>query len=170
MTALISRQHDDDVFYLFLQHSQRRRLVQAAALLQMQAQTAASARRLPNQQPRQTRPSAAQLPPRGIQAESGPTRTHTHPVSSSSQDQQPTRRPSPIPWQLLLTQQLTKHWPQFKVLRQHYASTSFEEKHQLPQKHKATVLESSLCVEMNRPGGTSRQRQGQRPVLEAPLY
>jgi hypothetical protein len=32
---------------------------------------AASARRLPRQQPPQTRPSAAQPPPRGIQAESG---------------------------------------------------------------------------------------------------
>ncbi len=32
---------------------------------------AASARRLPRQRPRQTRPSAAQPPPRGIQAESG---------------------------------------------------------------------------------------------------
>jgi hypothetical protein len=36
-------------------------------------------------------------------------------------------------------------------LRQHCASTRFEEQHQLhlPQKHKATVPESSLRVEMN---------------------
>jgi hypothetical protein len=36
-------------------------------------------------------------------------------------------------------------------LRQHYASTRFEEQRQphLPQKHKATVPESSLRVEMN---------------------
>jgi hypothetical protein len=42
-------------------------------------------------------------------------------------------------------------WPQFKALRQHYARTRFEEQHQLhlPQKHKATVPESSLRVEMN---------------------
>jgi hypothetical protein len=50
-----------------------------------------------------------------------------------------------------LTQQLTKHWPQFKALRQYYASTCFEEQRQLhlPQKHKATVPESTLRVEMN---------------------
>ena len=36
-------------------------------------------------------------------------------------------------------------------MRQHYASTRFEEQRQLPlpQKHKATVAESSLRVEMN---------------------
>jgi hypothetical protein len=75
----------------------------------------------------------------------------SHPASSSSQDQQPTRWPSPIPSQHSLTHQLTKHWPQFKSLRQHYASTRFEEQHQLhlPQKYKATVPESSLRVEMN---------------------
>jgi hypothetical protein len=43
----------------------------------------------------------------------------SHPASSGSQDQLPTRRPSPIPSQRRLTQQLTKHWPQFKALRQH---------------------------------------------------
>jgi hypothetical protein len=75
----------------------------------------------------------------------------SHPASSSSQDQQSTRRPSPILSQRRLTQQLTKHWPQFKAVRQHYASTRFEEQRQfhLPQKHKATVPESSLRVEMN---------------------
>jgi hypothetical protein len=75
----------------------------------------------------------------------------SQPASSSYQDQQPTRRPSPIPSQRRLTQQLTKHWPQFKDLRQHYASTRFEEQRQLhlPQQHKATVPESSLRVEMN---------------------
>jgi hypothetical protein len=75
----------------------------------------------------------------------------SHPASSSSQDQQPTRRPSPIPSQRLLTQQLTKHWPQFKASRQLYDSTRFEEQRQLhlPQKHKATVPESILRVEMN---------------------
>jgi hypothetical protein len=71
-------------------------------------------------------------------------------ASSSSQDQQPTR-PSPIPSQRRLTQQLTKQWPQSKALRQHYAGTRFEEQRQLhlPQKHKATVPESTLRVEMN---------------------
>jgi hypothetical protein len=38
-----------------------------------------------------------------------------------------------------------------QALRQHYASTRFEEQHQLPlpQRHKARVPESSLRVEMN---------------------
>ena len=54
----------------------------------------------------------------------------SHPASSSSQDQQPTRRPSPIPSQRCLTQQLTKHCPQFKSLRQHYASTRTRSRNQ----------------------------------------
>jgi hypothetical protein len=72
----------------------------------------------------------------------------SHPVSASSQDQQPTR-PSHILLQHSLTQQLTKHWPQFKVM--HYTGTRFEEQRQLhlPQKHKATVPDSTLLVEMN---------------------
>jgi hypothetical protein len=71
------------------------------------------------------------------------------PASSSSQDQ-PTR-PRPIPSQRRLTQQLTKECPQYKALRQRYAGTRFEEQRQLhlPQKHKATVPESGLRVEMN---------------------
>jgi hypothetical protein len=50
-------------------------------------------------------------------------------------------QPSPIPSQRRLTQQLSRHWPQFKALRQHYAGTRFEEQRQLhlPQKLKATV-------------------------------
>jgi hypothetical protein len=41
--------------------------------------------------------------------------------------------------------------PLIKVLRQRYAGTRFEEQHQLhlPQKHKATVEDSNLRVEMN---------------------
>jgi hypothetical protein len=68
----------------------------------------------------------------------------SHPASSSSQDQQPTR-PSPTLSQRRLTQQLTKQWPQFKALRQHYAGMRFEEQRQLhlPQKHKATVPENT---------------------------
>jgi hypothetical protein len=85
-----------------------------------------------------------------------PTASTRHPsgvrfqASSSSQDQQPTR-PSPIPSQRCLTQQLSKHWAQFKVFSQLYAGTRFEEQPQLnlPQKHKATVPESTLRVEMN---------------------
>ena len=71
-------------------------------------------------------------------------------MSSSSQDQQPTR-PSPIPSQRRLPQQLTKEWPQYKALRQHYAGTRFGEHRQLhlPQKHKATVPDSTLRVELN---------------------
>jgi hypothetical protein len=74
-----------------------------------------------------------------------------HLASYSSQDPQPTRHPSPILSQRRLTHQLTKHWPQFKALRHHYASTRFEQQRQfhLPQKHKASVAESSLRVEMN---------------------
>ena len=70
--------------------------------------------------------------------------------SSSSQDQQHPK-PSPILSQRCLTEQLTKHWPQFKALRQHHTGTRFEEQGQLhlPQKHKATVPDSTLHVEMN---------------------
>jgi hypothetical protein len=69
-------------------------------------------------------------------------------ASSSSQDQQP-NRPTPIPTQRRLTQQLTKHW--FKALRQRFADTRFDEQRQLhlPQKHKDTVQDSTLRVEMN---------------------
>jgi hypothetical protein len=69
-------------------------------------------------------------------------------VSCSIQDQ-PTR-PRPIPSQRRLTQQLTKEWPQYKALRQRYAGPRFEEQRQLhlPQKHKGTVPESTLRVEM----------------------
>jgi hypothetical protein len=71
-------------------------------------------------------------------------------ASSSSQDQQP-NRPTPIPTQRRLTQQLTKHWGPFTALRQRYADTRFDEQRQLhlPQKHKATVQDSTLRVEMN---------------------
>ena len=50
-----------------------------------------------------------------------------------------------------VTEQLTKNWAPFKVLRQRYAGTRFSEHRQLhlPQKHKATVADSTLCVEMN---------------------
>ena len=50
-------------------------------------------------------------------------------ASSSSQDQQP-NRPTPIPTQRRLTQQLTKHWGPF-ALRQRYANTRFGEQRQL---------------------------------------
>jgi hypothetical protein len=71
------------------------------------------------------------------------------PASSSSQDQ-PTR-PRPIPSQRRLTQQLTREWPQYKALRQRYAGTRFEEHRQLhlPQKHKATVPDSTLRIDLN---------------------
>jgi len=67
------------------------------------------------------------------------------PASSTSQDQQPTVS-GPIPSQRCLTQQLITHWPQFKALCQRYADTRFEEHHMLhmPQKHKATVPDSTL--------------------------
>jgi hypothetical protein len=103
------------------------------------AQTRGLRRRLPGQRQRQTRSSAAQPPPPGMQAESG-----LPPCVFRSQDQQPTWS-SPILSQRRLTQQLTKQWPQFNALRQHYAGTFFEEQRQLnmPQKHKATAPESS---------------------------
>jgi hypothetical protein len=71
-------------------------------------------------------------------------------ASSSSQDQQP-NRPTPIPTQRRLTQQLTKHRGPFKALGQRYADTCFDEQRQLhlPQKHKATVQDSTLRVQMN---------------------
>jgi hypothetical protein len=105
----------------------------------------ASARRLPGQRQRQT-PSAAQPPPRDIQAESG----SPPPASSSSQDQQP-NLPNPIPTQRRLTQQLRAHWPQIKALRQRYDGTHGEEQRQFhfSQKHKATRQDSTLRVEMN---------------------
>ena len=62
-------------------------------------------------------------------------------ASSSSQDQQAQQPPkSVIPTQKRVTEQLTKHWAPFKVLRQRYG-TRFEEQRQLhlSQKHKATV-------------------------------
>ena len=70
--------------------------------------------------------------------------------SSNSQDQQPPVS-GPIPSQRRLTQQLTAHWPQFKILCQRYAGTRFSEQSQLhmPQKHKATVPDSALGMEMN---------------------
>jgi hypothetical protein len=51
----------------------------------------------------------------------------------------------------ILYRQFTKNWAPFKALRQHYAGTRFEEHLQLhlPQKHKATVADSTLRVEMN---------------------
>jgi hypothetical protein len=119
-------------------------------LMRAQTSSLASARRLPGQRQRQTHSSAAQPPSRGIQAESQWFPPQRLPALCS-EDQQPTRRPSPIPSQRCLTQHLTKQWPQFKALCQHYAGTRFEEQCQLhlPQKHKATVPESTLLVEMN---------------------
>ena len=76
-------------------------------------------------------------------------------MSSSSQDQQPTAS-GPIPsqqhlMQQLLMQQLTTHWPHFKSLRQRYDGMLFEEQRMLhiPQKHKTTVQDSTLCMETN---------------------
>ncbi len=71
---------------------------------------------------------------------------------SSSQDQQAQQPPkSVIPSHRRITEQLTKHWAPFKVLRQLYAGMRLEEQRQLhlPQKHKATVPDSTLRVEMN---------------------
>ena len=72
-------------------------------------------------------------------------------ASSISQDQQAQQAPKAvIPTQRRVTEQLTKHWAPFKALRQRYAGTRFEEQRQLhlPQKHKATVQDSALRVEM----------------------
>ena len=73
-------------------------------------------------------------------------------ASSRSQDQQSQHLPKSVnPTQRRVTAQLTKNWAPIKGLRQHYAGTRFEEQRQLhlPQKHKATVADSTLRVEMN---------------------
>ena len=73
-------------------------------------------------------------------------------ASSNSQDKQLQHLPkSVIPTQRRVTEQLTKNWAPFKVLRQRYADTRCEEQRQLhlPQKHKATVAGSTQRVEMN---------------------
>jgi hypothetical protein len=59
------------------------------------------------------------------------------------------RHPYPAPCHG--AEQLTKNWAPFKALRQHYGGTRFSEQRQLhlPQKHKATVADSTLRVEMN---------------------
>jgi hypothetical protein len=87
---------------------------QAAALLPRWRKPAASARRL-----QENGKSKLVLPQLNDLHETVKRSQISHPASSSSQDQQPTR-PSPIPSQRRLTQQLTKQWPQFKTLRQHY--------------------------------------------------
>jgi hypothetical protein len=123
-TAPISRQ----------QHSPRRRPAQAAALLPTRAQTC----RLSTQAPRTTATANSFF--RNSTASTRQLRgVGFPPASSGSQDQQPTR-PGPIPSQCRLTQQLSKHWTQFKVLHQHYTGTRFEEQRQLnlPPKYKAT--------------------------------
>ena len=73
------------------------------------------------------------------------------PSRPPSQDQQAQQAPKAvIPTQRRVTEQLTRHWAHFKALRQRYAGTRFEEQRQLhlPQKHKATVQDSALRVEM----------------------
>jgi hypothetical protein len=72
--------------------------------------------------------------------------------TTTSQDQQSQHLPkSVIPTQCRVTEQLTKNWSPFKVLRESYVCTRFEEHRHLhlPQKHKATVADSTLRVEMN---------------------
>ena len=70
------------------------------------------------------------------------------PALKTSRTSSPSK--SVIPTQRSVTEQLTKHWAPFKVLRQRYAGTRLEEQRQLhlPQKHKATVQDSALRVEM----------------------
>jgi hypothetical protein len=73
-------------------------------------------------------------------------------ASSSTQDQLSQHLPkSDIPTQRRVTEQLTKNWAPFKVLRQRNGGTRFSEQRQLhlPQKHKATVADSTLRVEMS---------------------
>jgi hypothetical protein len=109
--------------------------------------TPAASRRLPGQLQQQAPPTATRPPSFGIHAGSG-----VPSVSSTSQDQQSQHlQKSVIPTHCSVTEQLTKNWTPFKVLRQHYAGTRFEEQCQLhlPQKHKATVADSTLRMEMN---------------------
>jgi hypothetical protein len=73
-------------------------------------------------------------------------------ASSTSQDQQSQHlTKSVIPTQRRVTEQLTKNWAPSKVLRQHHGGTRFSEQRELHlhQKHKATVADSTLRVEMN---------------------
>ena len=67
-------------------------------------------------------------------------------------------------------QQLTTRWPQFKALRHSYAGTRFEEQRQLqiPQKHKASVLDSTLRVEMDALG--SKLTTPSRDIHWKPLW
>ena len=71
--------------------------------------------------------------------------TYTRPQTRSTRPE--VRHPYPAPCHGAAP----KHWAPFKVLRQRYAGTRFEEQRQLhlPQKHKATVPDSTLRVEMN---------------------
>ena len=112
------------------------------------SRTSQASRRLPGQRQRQAPSTATRPHSFGIQAESGvPLGVFQLP---GSQDQQSQHLPkSVIPTQRRVTEQLTKNWSSFKVLRQRYAGTRFEEQRQLhlPQKHKATVADSTLRVD-----------------------
>jgi hypothetical protein len=89
--------------------------------------TPAASRRLPGQLQQQAPPTATRPPSFGIHAGSG-----VPSVSSTSQDQQSQHlQKSVIPTHCSVTEQLTKNWTPFKVLRQHYAGTRFEEQCQL---------------------------------------
>jgi hypothetical protein len=113
------------------------------------------------QSPTQAHTRSLPQAPRTTATASSSYRNSTAFIWHSSGDRYLPRRPpalktqqplkSVIPTQKRVTEQLTKHWAPFKVLRQRYACTHFEEQLQLhlPQKHKATVPDSTLRVEMN---------------------
>jgi hypothetical protein len=129
-------------------HSPRSRPTQASALLPTRAHT-----RSLTQAPRTTATASSSYRNSTAFIWHSSTRSQVSPsASSSSQDQQAQQPPkSVIPTQRRVTEKFTKNWVPFKTLRQHYAGKRFEDQRQLhlPQKHKATVADSTLRVEMN---------------------
>jgi hypothetical protein len=88
-------------------------------------------------------PAARKRPPHSIAAAKTPPRIRT------VQEPVPIPEAPPLPAAAATAQQKAKI--RTPVLRQRYAGTRFEEQRQLhlPQKHKATVADSTLRVEMN---------------------
>ena len=109
--------------------------------------TPAASRRLPGQRQRQAPPTATRPPSFGIQAESG-VPLGVFQLSGPAVPASPeVRHPYPAPCHGAAHQELDTLQGPASALRRHV----FEEQRQLhlPQKHKATVADSTLRVEMN---------------------
>ena len=79
--------------------------------------------------------------------------------ASSSQDQQP-NRPTPIPTQRRLTQQLIKLWGPFKALRQRFNNTRLDEQRQLQHSTRRDVKRrpaARRCGDSELSSGSSRE-------------